>query len=504
MGWFSRFSGNGVTVRVPTASADAYLAAAQELGDVDSRQYGREDLGARIADLESRLKARREVLGRYLEVLDEASPKAVVQVEQEITRVVAEIEGLEGQLRVMADRVDHSEVSLSFRYRERRAPVRDGGSSFAWLNTMNVADLLDDLENGWRSSWSRSSAIAPAGFAPFPKPWRFQAVSSDDVAFRVRSLNQPAAELDFGGRRSRAEWLRPGTGSGRAGGHGCIWETLLELGAANGERDQTYLVAVFVDGRHLVIVEATGEADRFRARRADVVAAIGSLGWTTAPGPGGFRPTGRGLVHEGPQDVAAGQDAHQRELVVADGDGTDPLGEQDLGDVADGRLGVGGEHRGAHDVRHLQAADIRHGGGIRRPPDPEEITVGEHAHETAIEGFHHREVAVTEAAAQRPRLGDGGIGREPMDVAGHDLLRLDGRFPTGVGLVAFAGLPPRVVPPPHPSRSGLGQSRAMGVPGLGIGLAHWLDALHALDAPPVVQGWNPDSVPDVDHPALRG
>jgi hypothetical protein len=280
-GWFSRFSGDGVTMRIPTSGVDAYLAAAQELGDVEDRQYGREDLGGRIADAESRLKARREVLARYLSVLEEASPKAVVQVEREITRVVGEIEGLEGQLRVLQDRVDHAEVSLSFRYRERRAPIRDGSSSFAWLNTMNVADFLDELESGWRGTRSRSLPVAPVGFATFRRPARFQAISPDDVAFRVRSArNKPAADLDFWAEALESRMVAAGykvresrrvqAASGETG-------ALLELGAANGEQDQTYLVAVFVDGRHLVIVESTGEAGRFRAQKAGVVAAIEGL-----------------------------------------------------------------------------------------------------------------------------------------------------------------------------------------------------------------------------------
>lgn len=37
------------------------------------------------------------------------------------------------------------------------------------------------------------------------------------------------------------------------------------------------MVAVFVDGRHLVIVEATGEAERFAARRDAVLAAVSGL-----------------------------------------------------------------------------------------------------------------------------------------------------------------------------------------------------------------------------------
>ena len=52
---------------------------------------------------------------------------------------------------------------------------------------------------------------------------------------------------------------------------------LLELGAANGEQDQTYLVAVFVTGSTLVIAEATAEASRMRTRKDALLAAISGM-----------------------------------------------------------------------------------------------------------------------------------------------------------------------------------------------------------------------------------
>ena len=52
---------------------------------------------------------------------------------------------------------------------------------------------------------------------------------------------------------------------------------LLELGAANGEKDQTYLVAVFVSGRTLIIAEATAESSRMRARKEAILTAISGM-----------------------------------------------------------------------------------------------------------------------------------------------------------------------------------------------------------------------------------
>ena len=144
-----------------------------------------------------------------------------------------------------------------------------------------MADLLFDLQQGRRSDKSRVElAVAPAGFAPFDRPTRFQALSPDDVAFRIRSApNEPEADLAFWAEALRTRMLAAGyhldaeaavEASGMAG-------AMLELGAANGPRDQSYLVALFVDGPQLIIVEATGEAERFRPRRDAILAAIAAL-----------------------------------------------------------------------------------------------------------------------------------------------------------------------------------------------------------------------------------
>lgn len=280
-GWFSSFGSQAVTLRVPVAQTDALVADLRGLGDLLERSYQSDDLTAQVVDLESRLQARRKMLDKYLEVLGSASPKAIVQVEREVTQLVAEIEGLEGQLRFLRDRAAFAEVSVSFRYRERQAPHNDGSSSFAWLNTLNLADVLYDLEYGRRADKAGVLAVAPQGFAAYDKPARFQAISPDDVAYRVRSAkHDPQADLPFWTEALRNRMVAAGyhldseqTVKSADGSPGVV----LELGAANGEQDQTYLVGLFVDGGRLVIVEATGEAERFKARREAILAAIGQI-----------------------------------------------------------------------------------------------------------------------------------------------------------------------------------------------------------------------------------
>jgi hypothetical protein len=119
----------------------------------------------------------------------------------------------------------------------------------------------------------------PEGFAAYHERKRVRATSPDGVVYRVRvQKNKPEADLSFWEEAMRTRMLEAGyhlveekrIKSGENEG------ALLELGAADGEKDQSYLVAVFVDGKKLVIVEAAGEVERFAPRREAITAAIES------------------------------------------------------------------------------------------------------------------------------------------------------------------------------------------------------------------------------------
>ena len=75
-------------------------------------------------------------------MLNTAGPNAVVEVEQQMTTLVEEIESLKGQLQLFEHQLQLADIVVSFQFRDRRPPVRDGSSSFKWLNTMNLVDLI--------------------------------------------------------------------------------------------------------------------------------------------------------------------------------------------------------------------------------------------------------------------------------------------------------------------------------------------------------------------------
>lgn len=280
-GWFSSLSDESVVVQVPVEKAAETIEGARALGTLVERDWAAQDLDAELVDLRARLASREGVLKRYLDILGTTHANAIVAVEREITRTVAEIEKIQGRIRYLEYRAEYAQLAFSFRFRDRAAPTRDGSSSFAWLNTLDLADLQDDFRRGDFDHRSRGVDVpAPAGFAPGRKASRFHAVSPDDVVFRVRTAkNKPEADLAFWKEAMTTRMTEAGYRVTRAGeitANG-VPGALLEVSAPDGEQDAAYLIAVFVDGGRLVLAEAAGEVGRFAARRDAVLAAIEAM-----------------------------------------------------------------------------------------------------------------------------------------------------------------------------------------------------------------------------------
>ncbi|MBI5508052.1 MAG: DUF4349 domain-containing protein [Deltaproteobacteria bacterium] len=141
-GYFVERTDDYVRFKVPVARVKELLHQLEPLGVVIQRNVEAQDLGERMDEQRTRLNSKQEVLQRYFAVLGIAGANAVVEVESQMTQLVQEIEGLKGQLQMCEHQLRLAEVGVSFQFRDRRPPVRDGSSSFEWLNTMNLADLL--------------------------------------------------------------------------------------------------------------------------------------------------------------------------------------------------------------------------------------------------------------------------------------------------------------------------------------------------------------------------
>lgn len=278
-GWFASRTDEGLSLRVPVQAVDAVLERATEEGKVLARSIQRDDLGQELADLEGRLSAREDVLDEYFKLLSQAGPKAIVTVERQIVLAIDEIERIKGRLQLLQDQAQYGRVDIDFRFRDRGAPARDGNSSWAWINTLNVQDVISGHQTASPDWKSRGASFAepPADFSAWKKRGRYRAASSDNVMVRIRTVKDKAeADLEF--------WREAVRTRMDGAGYRVISESdlladgdpgaVIELAAPLGTEDWSYLIAMFPSGRRIVLVEAAGEVSDFAARRDAIVEAI--------------------------------------------------------------------------------------------------------------------------------------------------------------------------------------------------------------------------------------
>lgn len=281
-GWFSRLEAEAVTFRLPSAGLKPFLEEARGLGRAVDRSFNTQDLSAQLRDSRAHLKANEEILERYLEVLGTAKADSVVMVGAQVSAIVAEIEATKGRIRRLEDEAAFATTTVSFQFRDRRAPAPASRSAFPWINTVSLPRLLQSFQTDDGGDVRRRGAKSPipTGFAPYRERRSVRATSPDGVVYALRvEKNKPEADLAFWkealeSHLKGAGYLVLGRADLEAGG---MKGALLELGAPSGDRDFAWTIALFVEGRRLYVVEAAGESRAFAARKEAVMAAIRGL-----------------------------------------------------------------------------------------------------------------------------------------------------------------------------------------------------------------------------------
>lgn len=102
------------TVRVPTAEFEAFVEAVAGLGVTHQREITSEDVTEEYVDLTARLKNKKELEKRLLELVAGRGEeiKDLLALEAELSRVREEIERMEGRMRYLADRVAMTTVQI--------------------------------------------------------------------------------------------------------------------------------------------------------------------------------------------------------------------------------------------------------------------------------------------------------------------------------------------------------------------------------------------------------
>lgn len=104
------------TVRIPADKLDEFISKIEALArNVDAKNISTQDVTEEFIDVETRLKTKKELESRYLELLKQAKTvKDLIEVETQLANVRGEIESMEGRLKYLTNQVSFSTLNVVY------------------------------------------------------------------------------------------------------------------------------------------------------------------------------------------------------------------------------------------------------------------------------------------------------------------------------------------------------------------------------------------------------
>lgn len=104
------------TLRVPADKLDEFISKIEALArNVDAKNISTQDVTEEFIDVETRMKTKKELETRYLELLKQAKTvKDLIEVETQLANVRGEIESMEGRLKYLNSQVSFSTLNLTY------------------------------------------------------------------------------------------------------------------------------------------------------------------------------------------------------------------------------------------------------------------------------------------------------------------------------------------------------------------------------------------------------
>ena len=105
-----------LTIRVPTKGFQPMMDALEKsVKHFDSKRISSKDVTEEFIDLEARLKAKRALEKRYMELLSKAkNVKEILEVERELSKIREAIEAKQGRLQYLQNKVSLSTINIVF------------------------------------------------------------------------------------------------------------------------------------------------------------------------------------------------------------------------------------------------------------------------------------------------------------------------------------------------------------------------------------------------------
>lgn len=129
---------NTIVIRVPSKYFDNFLSeSTKNVAKFDNKEIEVKDVTEEFFDIQARLKTKKELESRYLELLKKAnSITEILEVEKQIGQLRSEIESVEGRLKYLESKVSLSTLTMTF-----------------YQKVPNETEFGLKFKNGFRNGW---------------------------------------------------------------------------------------------------------------------------------------------------------------------------------------------------------------------------------------------------------------------------------------------------------------------------------------------------------------
>lgn len=144
-------------VRVPSKSFDLFLNdISKGVSYFDSKEISSQDVTEEYIDIDARLKAKKVLEARYLELLKKANKVSeMLEIEAQLSAIREEIEAKEGQLRYMQSQISMSTITIEF---YKKVAV-EGGATISYAS--KIWNAITSGFNGFSSFFIGLLSIWP-------------------------------------------------------------------------------------------------------------------------------------------------------------------------------------------------------------------------------------------------------------------------------------------------------------------------------------------------------
>jgi hypothetical protein len=105
-----------LTIRIPSNDFDAFISkTSKEVNYFDVKEISSDDVTEEFIDVQSRIKTKKILENRYLELLKKANKVSeMLEIEEQVSEIREEIEAKEGRLKYLNDKVSLSTIQINF------------------------------------------------------------------------------------------------------------------------------------------------------------------------------------------------------------------------------------------------------------------------------------------------------------------------------------------------------------------------------------------------------